>query len=117
MSNSTVLITGALTGIGRATAIAFAKQGANLVVAGRREAEGKALESELRGLGSDALFIKADVRHEDDVSALVDQSASRFGRIDIAVNNAGTEGKPGPSPTRRPRATPQRSIPTFSAHF
>src|SRR5882724_8331643 len=96
MSKSVVLITGALTGIGRATAVAFAKEGARLVVSGRREAEGKALEAELHGLGAEAVFIKADVRHDDEVRHLVDQAVARFGRIDAAVNSAGTEGKPGP---------------------
>jgi len=96
MSSPVVLITGALTGIGRATAVAFAKQGARIVVAGRREMEGKALEAELRGLGVEASFIKADVRHDDEVRDLVDQTIARFGRLDAAVNTAGTEGKPGP---------------------
>ena len=96
MSAPVVLITGALTGIGRATAIAFAKERARLVVSGRKEAEGKALEAELRGLGAEAEFIVADVRHEKDISNLVDRAVARFGRLDIAVNNAGTEGKPGP---------------------
>jgi NAD(P)-dependent dehydrogenase (short-subunit alcohol dehydrogenase family) len=91
-----VLITGALTGIGRATAVAFAKEGASIVASGRREAEGKALEAELRGLGTEAAFIRADVRHDDEVRNLVDQSVARFGRIDAAVNAAGTEGQPGP---------------------
>src|SRR5216684_232706 len=96
MSTPAVLITGALTGIGRATAVAFAKEGARIVVAGRRDAEGKALEAELRGLGAEASFIKADVRHDDEVRDLVDQTVARFGRLDAAVNTAGTEGKPGP---------------------
>jgi NAD(P)-dependent dehydrogenase (short-subunit alcohol dehydrogenase family) len=96
MSSPVVLITGALTGIGRATAVAFARQGARIVVAGRREMEGKALEAELRGLGVEASFIKADVRHDDEVRDLVDQTIARFGRLDAAVNTAGTEGKPGP---------------------
>jgi NAD(P)-dependent dehydrogenase (short-subunit alcohol dehydrogenase family) len=96
MSTSVVLITGALTGIGRATAVAFAKEGARIVVGGRRDAEGKALEAELRGLGAEASFIKADVRHDDEVRGLVDRSVARFGRLDAAVNAAGTEGKPGP---------------------
>jgi NAD(P)-dependent dehydrogenase (short-subunit alcohol dehydrogenase family) len=96
MSTSVVLITGALTGIGRATANAFAKEGARLVVSGRKEAEGKALEAELRGLGAEAEFIVADVRHEKDMSNLVDRAVARFGRLDVAINNAGTEGKPGP---------------------
>src|ERR1700680_1799494 len=96
MNTSVVLITGALTGIGRATAVAFAKEGARIVVAGRRDPEGKALEAELRGLGAEASFIKADVRHDDEVRDLVDQTVARFGRLDAAVNTAGTEGKPGP---------------------
>jgi len=96
MSNPVVLITGALTGIGRATAVAFAKDGARVIASGRREAEGIALEAELRRLGAEAAFIPADVRHEDDVRNLVDQAAARFGRIDAAVNTAGTEGRPGP---------------------
>src|SRR5580704_5709730 len=96
MSNPVVLITGGLTGIGRATAIAFAKEGAQLVVAGRREDAGRQLATELRGLGAEAEFIRADVRHEDEVRNLVDRTVARFGRLDVAVNAAGTEGKPGP---------------------
>ena len=96
MSNPVVLITGALTGIGRATAIAFAKQGSTVVVSGRREAEGRSLEAELRGLGAEAAFVFADVRRADDIRRLVDQTVERYGRLDVAVNNAGTEGTPGP---------------------
>src|SRR5271170_7751979 len=96
MGAPVIFITGALTGIGRATALAFAKEGATVVVSGRREAEGKALEVTLRSLGTEAAFILADVRHEDDVHNLVEQTVGRFGRLDVAVNNAGTEGKPGP---------------------
>jgi NAD(P)-dependent dehydrogenase (short-subunit alcohol dehydrogenase family) len=95
-TNPVVLITGALAGIGRATAIAFAHDGARIVVSGRREEEGRNLEAELRKLGAEAEFIRSDVRHEDDVRSLVDQTVKRFGRLDAAVNNAGTEGKPGP---------------------
>jgi NAD(P)-dependent dehydrogenase (short-subunit alcohol dehydrogenase family) len=96
MSNPVVLITGALTGIGRATAIAFAKEGARLVVADRREDAGQQLITELRALGAEAEFIRADVRHEDEVRDLVDRTAARFGRLDVAVDNAGTEGQVGP---------------------
>jgi NAD(P)-dependent dehydrogenase (short-subunit alcohol dehydrogenase family) len=96
MSNPVVLITGALTGIGRATALAFARKGAKVVVAGRRDEAGKALAKELRALGSEAEFINADVRKEDEVRALVDKTVARFGRLDVAVNNAGTEGQVGP---------------------
>jgi len=96
MSNPVVLITGALTGIGRATALAFAHEGARLVVSGRREDAGLALVAELRTLGAEAEFVRADVRRESDVQNLVDKTVARFGRLDVAVNNAGTEGKPGP---------------------
>jgi NAD(P)-dependent dehydrogenase (short-subunit alcohol dehydrogenase family) len=96
MSKPVVLITGALTGIGRATAVAFAHEGARLVVSGRREEEGHALAKELRGLGAEAEFVKADVRKDEDVRNLVDKTIGRFGRLDVAVNNAGTEGQPGP---------------------
>jgi NAD(P)-dependent dehydrogenase (short-subunit alcohol dehydrogenase family) len=96
MSTPVVLITGALTGIGRATAFGFAREGATVVVSGRREAQGKSLEAELRGLGVEAAFISADVRREDDIRHLVDETVARFGQLDVAVNNAGTEGTPGP---------------------
>jgi NAD(P)-dependent dehydrogenase (short-subunit alcohol dehydrogenase family) len=97
MSNKqVVLITGALTGIGRASALAFAETGAQMVVSGRREAAGKTLVEELRKLGAEAEFIAADVRNDADMKALVDGTVARFGRLDAAVNNAGTEGKPGP---------------------
>src|SRR3954470_19129988 len=96
MSNPVVLITGGLTGIGRAAAVVFAKKGAKVVVAGRRDEAGKTLAKELRGLGAEAEFINADVRKEEDVRALVDKTVARFGHLDVAVNNAGTEGRPGP---------------------
>lgn len=96
MNQPVVLITGALTGIGRAAAVAFAKKGANVVVAGRRDEAGKALAEELRAFGAEAEFINADVREENDVRAMVDGTVARFGRLDVAVNNAGTEGRPSP---------------------
>jgi NAD(P)-dependent dehydrogenase (short-subunit alcohol dehydrogenase family) len=96
MNHRVVLITGALTGIGRATALAFAKEGARIVIAGRRDEAGEKLVTELRTLGAEAEYWRTDVRHEDDVRALVDKTVARFGRLDAAVNNAGTEGKPGP---------------------
>jgi NAD(P)-dependent dehydrogenase (short-subunit alcohol dehydrogenase family) len=96
MNNPVVLITGALTGIGRATALAFAHEGARLVISGRHDEAGQALVSELRAAGAEAEFVRADVRHESDVQNLVDKAVSRFGRLDVAVNNAGTEGNPGP---------------------
>ena len=96
MKNKVILITGALTGIGRATAVAFAREGAHVVVCGRHDDAGNALVTELRAVGAEAEYIRADVRHEDDVRGLVDRTVKRFGRLDVAVNNAGTEGKPGP---------------------
>lgn len=96
MNHPVVLITGALTGIGRATAFAFARAGARLVVSGRRAAEGAALEAELREAGAEVHFVQADVRHDEEVRNLVDQTVARYGRLDVAVNNAGTEGRPGP---------------------
>jgi NAD(P)-dependent dehydrogenase (short-subunit alcohol dehydrogenase family) len=95
MNTPTVLITGALTGIGRATALAFAHEGARVVVSGRHDDEGQKLASELRKLGTEAAFHRTDVRREEEVKNLVDQTIARFGRLDIAVNNAGTEGTPG----------------------
>src|SRR3989454_11615641 len=95
MKSPVVLVTGALTGIGRATALAFAKTGARVAVSGRRAAEGKILETELQQLGADAIFFAADVRHDEEFRELVDRGVSRFGRLDVAINCAGTEGRPG----------------------
>ncbi|MDG0856252.1 SDR family NAD(P)-dependent oxidoreductase [Roseateles puraquae] len=94
-SKTVVLITGALTGIGRATALAFAREGAAVAVSGRRDEAGHALAAELRALGARAEYLRADVRVEADVRALVEQVVERFGRLDVAVNNAGTEGQLG----------------------
>jgi NAD(P)-dependent dehydrogenase (short-subunit alcohol dehydrogenase family) len=96
MNKPVILITGALTGIGRAAAVAFAKKGANVVVAGRRDDAGKELVEELRAFDAEAEFINADVRNEDHVRDLVDETVARFGRLDVAVNNAATEGQVGP---------------------
>jgi NAD(P)-dependent dehydrogenase (short-subunit alcohol dehydrogenase family) len=96
MSKPVVLVTGALTGIGRATAVAFAREGNRIVVSGRHDDKGHALAAELRGLGAEAEFIRADVRNEGEVRNLIDRTVERFGRLDVAVNNAGTEGELGP---------------------
>jgi NAD(P)-dependent dehydrogenase (short-subunit alcohol dehydrogenase family) len=96
MDKPVILITGALTGIGRASAFAFAKNGGQVVVAGRRYEAGKALAESLRAFCSEAEFIEADVRNEHEVRALADQTIAQFGRLDVAVNNAGTEGQAGP---------------------
>jgi NAD(P)-dependent dehydrogenase (short-subunit alcohol dehydrogenase family) len=96
MTTPIVLITGALTGIGRATALGFARDGARIVVSGRHDDTGQALAAELRAAGAEAEFVRADMRQDDEVRSLVDQTVARFGRLDVAVNNAGTEGTPGP---------------------
>ncbi|MBB3428891.1 NAD(P)-dependent dehydrogenase (short-subunit alcohol dehydrogenase family) [Rhizobium sp. BK312] len=96
MSAPVVLITGALAGIGRAAAFSVAKSGSRVVVSGRSLDKGHALAEELHALGAEAEFIKADIRSEEEVRALVDGVVARFGRLDAAVNNAGTEGRPGP---------------------
>jgi NAD(P)-dependent dehydrogenase (short-subunit alcohol dehydrogenase family) len=100
MTERVVLITGALAGIGRATATAFAREGAVVVVSGRRDEEGKALAAELRELGAAAEYIRADVSVEDDVTALVDATIGTFGQLDVAVNNAGFTGNRGPLATQ-----------------
>src|SRR4029434_9331994 len=109
MGTPVVMITGALTGIARAAARAFAREGHRTVVAGRHEEAGQKLVTELRALGSEAEFFRTDVRHEDDVRNLVDRTVERFGRLDVAVNNAGTEGQPGP--------VTQQTADTYAATF
>jgi NAD(P)-dependent dehydrogenase (short-subunit alcohol dehydrogenase family) len=99
-----VLITGALAGIGRATALAFAREGASIVVSGRRDEAGRALAAELGETGVRAEFIRADVSNENDVRNLIDQTVAHFGRLDVAVNNAGTEGNAGPITEQSPES-------------
>lgn len=92
LAGKIVLVTGGTSGIGRETAVQFAKSGANVVVAGRREPEGQETVELIRAAGSEGLFVKADVSKQADVEALVRQVAEKFGRLDVAFNNAGTEG-------------------------
>lgn len=87
------LVTGGTSGIGRDTAILFAKAGAKVVVAGRREAEGNDTVELVRAAGGDALFVKADVSKASEVENLVKKTVEKFGRLDVAFNNAGVEGK------------------------
>ncbi len=96
MSHQVVVITGALSGIGRAAAFAYADAGAQVVVSGRRDEAGEALAAELRSRGAEAEFVRADVRRDEEVRNLIDVAVQRFGHVDVVVNNAGTEGKPGP---------------------
>ncbi|MGR9145541.1 SDR family NAD(P)-dependent oxidoreductase (plasmid) [Rhizobium leguminosarum] len=109
MSIPVVVITGALAGIGRAAAFSIANGGSRVVISGRSLEKGHALAEELRALGAEAEFIKADIRSEDEVRALVDGVVARFGRLDAAVNSAGTEGQPGP--------VTEQSAETYAATF
>src|ERR1700676_4521384 len=86
------LVTGGTSGIGRDTAILFAKAGAKVVVAGRREVEGKETVELIRATGGDGVFVKADVSKAAEVDALVQSTVEKFGRLDVAFNNAGIEG-------------------------
>jgi NAD(P)-dependent dehydrogenase (short-subunit alcohol dehydrogenase family) len=90
------LVTGATSGIGRATAVAFAKAGAKVSIAGRREQEGAEVVREIEQAGGEALFVRTDVAKEADVQALVSRTVERFGRLDFAFNNAGIFLDAGP---------------------
>lgn len=97
LKDKVALITGASSGIGRATALLFAHEGAKVVVGARRQAELDTLVAEIAGAGGEAVALAGDVRSEDYAKALVALAAERFGRLDIAFNNAGTLGEKGPS--------------------
>jgi len=79
-------------------------EGDQIIVSGRHSDTGNELVEQLRGLGVEAEFICADVRHDDDMRNLIDQTVKRFGRLDVAVNNAGTEGHPGPVTEQTPES-------------
>lgn len=96
-SGKVALVTGATSGIGKETAFAFARAGARVVVAGRREREGSSVASEIQKIGGEAVFVQADVSREADVSNLVTTTVKRFGRLDVAFNNAGVEGIMAPT--------------------
>src|SRR6266480_5148401 len=87
------LITGGTSGIGKATATAFARAGAKVVLTGRREKEGAQVVAEIKKLGSEAAFVRADVAKDADVKGMVDFTVDKYGRLDIAFNNAGVEWK------------------------
>src|SRR5947207_15500747 len=87
------LVTGGTSGIGKATAIAFGRAGAKVVLMGRREKEGAQVVDEIKKLGGDAAFMRADVAKDADVKAMVDFAIGKFGRLDVAFNNAGVEWK------------------------
>jgi NAD(P)-dependent dehydrogenase (short-subunit alcohol dehydrogenase family) len=92
LENKVAIITGGTSGIGRETAVLFAEAGAKVVVAGRREAEGKETVDLMRKAGGDGFFVKTDVAKAADVQALVEKTVDKFGRLDTAFNNAGIEG-------------------------
>ncbi len=107
--NQVVLVTGATAGIGRATALAFAEQGAQLVVSGRNAEAGAQLEDELRSRDKQVLFVRADVTDEHQVAALIDACVKRFGRLDVAINSAGLEGTRG--------SIMEQTVETYAAAF
>ncbi len=92
LKDKVCLITGGTSGIGRETAVLFAQAGARVVIAGRREKEGQETIELIRGAGGDGLFVKTDVSRASEVEALVQTTVEKFGRLDIAFNNAGFEG-------------------------
>jgi NAD(P)-dependent dehydrogenase (short-subunit alcohol dehydrogenase family) len=95
LKNKVALITGSSSGIGKATALAFAGAGASVVLGARRQAEGEAVAQQVRDSGGKAIFLKTDVTEQSQLQALVSLAESEFGGLDIAFNNAGTEGEPG----------------------
>jgi NAD(P)-dependent dehydrogenase (short-subunit alcohol dehydrogenase family) len=93
LQNKIALVTGGTTGIGRETAVLFAKHGAKVVISGRREVEGNETIALVRAAGGDGLFVKSDVSKSADVRSLVQKTVEKFGRIDLLFNNAGVEGQ------------------------
>jgi NAD(P)-dependent dehydrogenase (short-subunit alcohol dehydrogenase family) len=103
LQDKVALVTGGTSGIGRATAIAYAQQQAKVVVVGRRMDEGEETVRLIQEVGGDAIFVQADVTKEADVEAMVDKAVDVFGRLDIAFNNAGMGGE-NPSLIEQPEA-------------
>lgn len=95
-SGKNALVIGATTGIGRATALAFADAGANVAIAGLGPEQGREVEAEIKKRGRDAIFLETDVREESEVARIVSSAIARFDRIHAAINNAGTEGRFAP---------------------
>lgn len=91
-SKKVVVVTGGGSGIGKATALQFASEGASVVIGNRNESKGQEIVKEINDAGGNASFIQTDVTKESDVKALVDHAVSTYGRLDAAFNNAGTEG-------------------------
>ncbi|MGA2518500.1 MAG: SDR family oxidoreductase [Thermodesulfobacteriota bacterium] len=93
MQGKVILITGGSSGIGKATAKAFALEGAKVVIASRGEERGKDAVREIKAIGGEAFFVRTDVSQEDQVKNLVEMAVSEYGRVDFAFNNAGVEGQ------------------------
>jgi NAD(P)-dependent dehydrogenase (short-subunit alcohol dehydrogenase family) len=93
LNGKVALVTGGTSGIGKATAIAFSRAGAKVVLTGRREKEGAQVVAEIKKLGGDAAFVRADVAKDADVKAMIDFTVDKYGRLDVAFNNAGVEWK------------------------
>lgn len=96
MKNKTVIVTGAASGIGKAAAVLFAKHGANVIVSDLQESEGKAVVSDIISAGGKASFFKTDVAQAEEMKALVDFAVKTYGKLDVAVNNAGIGGEINP---------------------
>ena len=114
--NKTVLITGGTSGIGKATALAFAKEGANVVVSGRRVAEGEKVSREITSAGGSALFVPADVAREDDIVALLAKTVGAFGAcISLSTMPAPRASSARSPPSRRSSITIRSATSTFAA--
>ena len=96
LTGKVAIVTGGSSGIGRATAIAFAREGAKVAIASRREEEGEETVRLVKEAGSDGFFVKTDVAKAADVSAMVEKTVQQYGRLDYAFNNAGIEETPTP---------------------
>jgi NAD(P)-dependent dehydrogenase (short-subunit alcohol dehydrogenase family) len=94
--NKVALVTGGSSGMGRATAIAFAKYGAKVIIAARREDKGQDVATQICNSGGDAYFIKADMANPHEIQSLIEKTVEHYGRLDYAFNNAGIEGKFAP---------------------
>jgi NAD(P)-dependent dehydrogenase (short-subunit alcohol dehydrogenase family) len=109
LADKVAIVIGGTSGIGRATALAFAREGARVVIAGRRETEGENVAAEIKALGGHAFFVRSDATREAEHVALVERTLATFGRLDVAFNNAGLLG---------PAATiPEQTSETYDAIF